>query len=576
MEATQREEAMMVEEPNFDLHLKDFNSNTIALYFTKRYGGKQFIYVSEKLYHYTGVYWKHDPKCLQLHKFITSVFVPETLAIVAKLLDTAKSPASSTTTRSDDAVLLCREAPEIGPTEKKAKRTASHDLAPKEGKRRRLSPEASELVSALEKFQKQFQKILNIQLRSQIVKEILIELTNDNIKLNSHAHLFPFENCVWDFKLNQWVEPRPDFFITQTTGYCYEARCADDEAKQLLHQFYESVLPAKENRDYYLDFCSTALLGSDQKLVILKGPSNSGKSTANRILLSILGEFGSVLPFSVLCSNGGTKTNSFWQDYDQTLDTTRLHNSRDFKRLTVASQISHQSGGESHDNTLMTTMWKSLVTGEREIVCAGSSSRDRKRIHSAVTLILEMTNPVKFGDCFNESEDCKLMEYIQFSQVFHQPGETTTTSHILQSRLTDPQWFQSIRSYAFDQLKLRAHHFLQNQHQLSQRPDDFNQLKGECNGTTALSRWFLARYEAADYTVTVYEVLEAFYQSSMFQILFKAKRLEYRNYDGVVESMAKDPQFATALKRTSELFVINARRERALTNILAGWRPKRK
>ena len=55
-----------------------------------------------------------------------------------------------------------------------------------------------------------------------VIEDIITFITNNNIEFNANPYLFAFKNCVFDLKLNKFVTPKPNFYITKTSGYSYD------------------------------------------------------------------------------------------------------------------------------------------------------------------------------------------------------------------------------------------------------------------------------------------------------------------------------------------------------------------
>ena len=147
--------------------LKTLNDGTLSDYFKEKHGDK-FIFCSNVLYQYNGVYWEKDDKLKSnLHKFIDKTFYNE----------------------------LCDIFNEF------KKETKDVDF--------KLNQSHFSNIEALRKTKS----------RKLFVDEICIKLSNNNIKWNENENLFAFTNKIFDLNKNKFIKSKPNQYINKNFVY---------------------------------------------------------------------------------------------------------------------------------------------------------------------------------------------------------------------------------------------------------------------------------------------------------------------------------------------------------------------
>ncbi len=236
----------------------DFCSGKFSEYFYHKYLDK-FVYNHEKLYIYTGVYWKEESKSY-LHNFIDR----------------------------DIYIELTKNS-----TEQITKLSESHS---KETNEKRIQIHTS--------FLKKLQKLRKITFRRDCVADILNKITNNDIIWNSSPFLFAFNNKIFDIKNNKFIQPYFNQYINLTTGYDYNDNQENkEENKKELDTLLIQIFPNENVRDYYLMALCSGLYGQQQEYIyICNGAGGNGKSLLNSLALNMLGEYAYKLPSQVLLS----------------------------------------------------------------------------------------------------------------------------------------------------------------------------------------------------------------------------------------------------------------------------------
>ena len=246
---------------------KEYSTGRFAEYFADEYN-KHFISVEGIIYHFTGVYWKKDDqRNAILHKFIDNTVYNVVNGFVEYQIDHIN---------------------------KQKEQCENHD-----------DPKYKALENELKKWlfnRKTINKIREHSSRKQLIEDIIIHL-NKKITLDKNPYLFAFENKVFDLKVNQFIDPNPDDYLTLSCGWEYDDKYDLEANKSDLINIINQIFPVKEVGDYYLEALSTGLFGQQvEHLFIATGAGGNGKSWINSMAMNTFGSYGYKLPSSVLLS----------------------------------------------------------------------------------------------------------------------------------------------------------------------------------------------------------------------------------------------------------------------------------
>ena len=245
------------DEPN--LYAPTFTSGMIADYFKYLYGD-YFVCVNEKLYSFNGVYWEEeDKKYSNLVKFFDKTFYADLIEYANRKLETFTS------------------------------------LLPNDEDPERLKNN----IAKVNEFLTHVNTLRKNHVRKSYIEEIVIWLTNNSIKFNSNIYLFAFKNKVFDLKIGDFVEPRPEFYMTQTANYDYME--SSPEAIQELDRFIDSIFPNPEVKEDYLTILATGLSGIHiENCIVATGSGRNGKGVINSLMMKTVGDYGYVMPSHAL------------------------------------------------------------------------------------------------------------------------------------------------------------------------------------------------------------------------------------------------------------------------------------
>jgi P4 family phage/plasmid primase-like protien len=121
-------------------------------------------------------------------------------------------------------------------------------------------------------------------------------------KLDEKRNLIGFENGILDLDTLTFRDGYPEDYITFTTKINYFPYNANDEKIKQVEQFFADIIPDQHTMSYVLKFLGTCLQGHvpDEKFYIWTGSGGNGKSLTIKLLLDSLGDYGTIIPVSLL------------------------------------------------------------------------------------------------------------------------------------------------------------------------------------------------------------------------------------------------------------------------------------
>ena len=161
------------------------------------------------------------------------------------------------------------------------------------------------------KFQKSLLDLLHYDRRQKYINDILCKLHNDEIKFDENPYLFGFNNKIFDLIKGKFIEPKPEQYISLTTGYNYIEKDEQEEAELIeeLNNIINTIFFQPELKKLYLSILSTGLDGVPLELfIIANGGGGNGKGVLNELVQYMLGNYAYILPSNIL--TGPLKTGS--------------------------------------------------------------------------------------------------------------------------------------------------------------------------------------------------------------------------------------------------------------------------
>lgn len=242
---------------NYDI-LINFTTGDNADYFKKKYG-KKFIFSNGVLYYFNDIYFKSDDKNYSfLNNFINDIYFFELFNLFQQY-----------------------EIQEL-------KKINNNDIDKKD------------IFKKIDTIKKKILDLKNHKTRKNFIDDIICKITDNEIKWNQCAHLFAFENKIFNIDLNKFVNPLPEFFINVSCGWYFD----DLYDKNLiieLDKFIDTIHPNKEIKKLYLTILSTGLSGQTlEKFIIANGKGGNGKGVLNELALDTFGNYGYILPSNII------------------------------------------------------------------------------------------------------------------------------------------------------------------------------------------------------------------------------------------------------------------------------------
>jgi phage/plasmid-associated DNA primase len=102
----------------------------------------------------------------------------------------------------------------------------------------------SKFIPRLMGMKKYILQLLNKHSRDTFMKDILISVADDDIKFDQNPYLFAFNNKIYDLKLGQFIDPKPELYVSLTTGYNWNDK--DENHQKLIHDIIDTIFPQTE------------------------------------------------------------------------------------------------------------------------------------------------------------------------------------------------------------------------------------------------------------------------------------------------------------------------------------------
>jgi phage/plasmid-associated DNA primase len=238
---------------------RQINSGSLAILFSEIYD--EFVSQNGIMYRYNGIYWNPDLSKNNdlLFHFVQTVFYPPLNQVYLDKIQKIQNQINST---NDEELIVHLK-----------------------NKRNSIKVDRGSIENLL----------FSRAGRNNVIKDIIQQMNNNDIKFNAKKHLFPFTNAVFDFKLKQFITPRKDDYISKTCGWAYEfGKRNSGELEKLL----PTIFPDPQVKHYFLSVLSSAFTGEQVPLiVILQGEGGNGKSVVMEFAEITLGpEFFYTLP----------------------------------------------------------------------------------------------------------------------------------------------------------------------------------------------------------------------------------------------------------------------------------------
>ena len=495
-----------------------FASALIADYFKYLYGDI-FINVNEVLYFYNGIYWERDDKKHSyLINFFDKTFYIDLLTYANKKIGYYTGKISGAT---DDELEKIKD-----------------------------------IIKSIQIFLSEVCTLRSKKYRNDVISDIITFTTNNKIEFNTNNYLFAFKNKIFDLKNNKFIEPKPEYFITQTAGYDYMESSKED--KDYLNTVIDSIFPNPEVKDDYSMILATGLCGVQmENCFVANGSGRNGKGVINSLMMKTTGEYGYILPATMLMKeikSGGADP-----------QIANMNN----KRFVVASEP--EKGKKIMCSTLKTLTGEKLLNA-RDLY---SSNCD---VHLKLSLVLEC-NELPLLDEVNPAVVMRIRTSV-FEQTFYTLEELKYLDEETKKniKLSNPYYktdeFQDkYKCVLFDYLLPYFMKFKDNKYRLNPMP---LLCAIKCRDYLAVSddifSWFNEFYEKTETieeseAILLTDIYELFKNSEYFMNMTKADKRKY-NRKYFIEQIEKNIFLRTFLKNK------NSRHNGQTINSdsLVGWR----
>ena len=250
---------------NKSLFDEPLTTRSLGNYFKSLYGDK-FIYQNSKLYYFNGIYWESEDikeKLININNFIADIYF-------------------------NDVMDLC-------------KKYENNEL-------NKEKIDKSEFIKKMNGIRNNLINLLNYNKRQELINDLFSILCNNEIKFDENPYLFAFKNKIFDLKKCKFIEPKPEQYISMTTGYNYIEKDETENIKEL-NKLIDSIFPDKSIKKLYLTILSTGMDGINlEKFILANGGGGNGKGLLNEFCQYMLGDYAYVLPVNILL--GPLKTGS--------------------------------------------------------------------------------------------------------------------------------------------------------------------------------------------------------------------------------------------------------------------------
>jgi phage/plasmid-associated DNA primase len=318
---------------------KDLNTGFLADIFKRDHNNK-FIYNGSNLYYYNNTYWKKDDKLNEINNFIDTIFFKSMIKQINKYNE--------------------------------------YCMGNLKGK------EYKEFLDNSYVIYKSIGKLRNVNYRKDLIKDIQHKLYNDDIKFDEIPHLFAFNNKIFDLKQNKFIDPKPEYYISMTTGYNYIEENNKDHKIMELEAVIEQILYTESHKKLYLTLMATGLIGETlDKFICVSGSGGNGKSVLSEAIQYMMGSYCYIMPNDVLINTkmGGPSP-----------EKANANN----KRLIITREPPAKDN--KNNNMLLNCSVIKELTGGSEINARLCNSNDTK-ILMKCTLMIECNKKLLLSEC---------------------------------------------------------------------------------------------------------------------------------------------------------------------------------
>jgi len=160
---------------------------------------------------------------------------------------------------------------------------------------------------------KNFNNIGNSTFKKGILEALagLYYIDNIETKLNDNINLIAFDDQIFDIKIGNYRDIKPDDFISMTVGYKAPTKSIIEKHRNDINKLLWSIFEDKEVIDYWLKTIGLGMFGNkSESLYIHTGSGRNGKGVLGTILEKCLGSYYQQSDSNLLTGDTKSATNS--------------------------------------------------------------------------------------------------------------------------------------------------------------------------------------------------------------------------------------------------------------------------
>ena len=456
-------------------------------YFVYKYKDT-FLYSNNKLYRYTGIYWKVDQNKSMINNFIDNTFYKDIQKEISKYNDYNQE-------------------------------------------RMRNTKDKQELWDNVIKYRKQAEKLRSNNFRKDLIKDIEHKLNNNDIKFDEIPHLFCFNNKLFDLKENKFIDSKPEYYISLTTNYNYieEPEEEQKQKREELENIIGTILQNESHRKLYLTLLSTSLIGEVlDKFIVISGAGGNGKSVMNELTQTMMGDYFYLIPNDILINAS--------KGSGPSPEKANLHN----KRLTIAREPPTKDSNSDKLITINCSFIKEL-TGNSSINARLCNSNDTN-VLIKTTLIIEMNKK----PALSESTEAMLRRLIDipFKSSFYEEHKLNELkqlniydekNHFLRNKFyTSNEFKEKYKITIFNLLKDYVYDYYKNNKNIELDEEIIERNKLYLQSSDCFYIWFKENYKITKEANIIYmkDLFKDFKNGEYYLNTSKAdkKNLSYKKF----------------------------------------------
>jgi phage/plasmid-associated DNA primase len=351
-------------------------------------------------------------------------------------------------------------------------------------------------------------------------------------KLDNNTNLFAFNNKVLDLNTNQWIESKPEYYISITTGYDHHDISQEDLfflKNELLYKAFP--LEFRDEGDLYLTILSTGLIGQTlEKITIANGSGGNAKGVINELANASLGNYS-------YTGNAATLTNSIDDKANPALANLNK------KRLGFFTEADVK---KKFNVSIIKT-----ITGGGKVNCRALYSNDTDT-NLNLTTIVECNEKPTFdrvdGGLARRLIDCPFRS--EFKEQYEMMNSSNKYTYLSNSFFKTKEFFKKYKVVFFEILREYYLNYRINNSMLNIPNSILKRNKAYLESSDEFFSWFNENFEISDGDfVQIKEVFELFKNSIYYTNLTKSEKKFY-TYNNFKEKISTNIHLKNYFKDT--------------------------